>query len=106
PPQEALPERLAAVQSVIYLIFNEGYATTTGDSLIRRELCAEAIRLARVLCQLLPDEAENLGLLALMLLHDSRRDARVNREGELVPLEKQDRSLWHGEQIEEGLDRK
>src|SRR5438874_5060417 len=103
PPPEALPERLAAVQSVIYLIFNEGYTATTGDSLIRRELCAEAIRLGRVLCQLLADEAENLGLLALMLLHDSRRDARVNREGELVPLEEQDRSWWHREQIEEGL---
>ena len=103
PPPEALPERLAAVQSVIYLVFNEGYTATAGDSLIRRDLCAEAIRLGRVLCQLLPDEPENLGLLALMLLHDSRRDARVNREGELVPLEEQDRSLWHGEQIEEGL---
>src|SRR5207253_5363823 len=103
PPPEALPERLAAVQSVIYLIFNEGYTATAGDSLVRRDLCAEAIRLGRVLCQLLPDEPENLGLLALMLLHDSRRDARVNREGELVPLEEQDRSLWHGEQIEEGL---
>src|SRR5438128_10150559 len=86
PPPEALPERLAAVQAVIYLVFNEGYTATTGDSLIRRDLCAEAIRLARVLCQLLPDEPENLGLLALMLLHDSRRDARANREGELVPL--------------------
>src|SRR5438552_330714 len=103
PPPEALPERLAAVQSVIYLVFNEGYTATAGDSLIRRDLCAEAIRLARVLCQLLSGEPENLGLLALMLLHDSRRDARVNREGELVPLEEQDRSLWHGEQIEEGL---
>ena len=103
PSPEALPERLAAVQSVIYLVFNEGYTATAGDSLLRRDLCAEAIRLARVLCQLMSGEPENLGLLALMLLHDSRRDARVNREGELVPLEEQDRSLWHGEQIEEGL---
>jgi RNA polymerase sigma-70 factor (ECF subfamily) len=103
PPQHALPERLAAVQTVIYLIFNEGYAATAGDSLIRRELCAEAIRLARLLCNLMPDEPGNLGLLALMLLHDSRRDARVNSAGELVPLEEQDRSVWHREEIEEGL---
>jgi RNA polymerase sigma-70 factor (ECF subfamily) len=103
PPPEALPERLAAAQSVIYLIFNEGYTATAGDSLIRRDLCAEAIRLGRLLCQLLPDEPENLGLLALMLLHDSRSAARVNCEGELVPLEEQDRSLWDGYQIQEGL---
>src|SRR5438876_4748921 len=103
PPPEALPERLAAVQSVICPGFNQGYGATAGDSLIRRDLCAEAIRLARVLCQLLPGEPENLGLLALMLLHDSRCDARVNPEGELVPLEEQDRSSWHGDQIEEGL---
>lgn len=103
PPQHALPERLESVQTVIYLVFNEGYAATAGDSLVRRELCAEAIRLGRMLCQLLPEYPENLGLLALMLLHDSRRDARVNRQGELVPLEEQDRSLWHGEQIEDGV---
>ncbi len=78
PPLEALPERLQAVQAVIYLVFNEGYSASTGDNLIRRELCAEAIRLGRVLCQLSPDDPENLGLLALMLLHDSRRDARTN----------------------------
>jgi RNA polymerase sigma-70 factor (ECF subfamily) len=71
--------------------------------LVRRELCAEAIRLARTLCELIPNEQENLGLLALMLLHDSRRDARVNAAGELVPLEEQDRSAWHLTQIEEGL---
>ena len=103
PPPHVLPERLASVQAVIYLIFNEGYTATTGDSLIRRDLCTEAIRLARTLSELLPQEAENLGLLALMLLHDSRRDARVNSQGELVPLEEQDRSLWDRERIREGL---
>jgi RNA polymerase sigma-70 factor (ECF subfamily) len=103
PPPHLLPERLASVQAVIYLIFNEGYTATAGDSLIRRELCAEAIRLGRTLCELMPREGESLGLLALMLLHDSRRDARVNRQGELVPLEEQDRSLWDHDRIREGL---
>lgn len=103
PQQHVLPERLAAVQAVIYLVFNEGYTATAGDSLIRRELCAEAIRLGRTCCELLPEHPENLGLLALMLLHDSRRDARVNSQGELVPLEEQNRSLWHRDQIDEGL---
>ena len=103
PPLESLPARLASVQAVIYLIFNEGYSATAGEDLIRRELCAEAIRLGRTLCQLSPDEPENLGLLALMLLHDSRRDARVNGAGELVVLEEQDRSRWIADQIEEGL---
>ena len=104
PSAPLLPERLAAVQAVVYLIFNEGYTATAGDSLIRRELCVEAIRLARTLCELMPDEAENLGLLALMLLHDSRRDARVNAQGELVPLEEQNRLRWDRERIEEGLE--
>src|SRR5262249_11045575 len=103
PSHDRLPERLASVQSVIYLIFNEGYLATAGDRLIRTDLSAEATRLSRLLCELLPDEPENLGLLALMLLHDSRRDARLNQTGELIPLEEQDRSLWHRGQIVEGL---
>ena len=90
------------MQAVIYLIFNEGYAATAGRELVRRDLCAEAIRLGRVLCELLPREAENIGLLALMLLHDSRRDARMV-EGALVTLEEQDRSLWDRGAIAEGL---
>lgn len=103
PPPHALAERLSAVQAVLYLIFNEGYIASTGDSLVRRELCAEAIRLTRTLCELMPDTPENLGLLALMLLHDSRRDTRVASTGELVPLEEQDRALWNVIQIDEGL---
>jgi RNA polymerase sigma-70 factor (ECF subfamily) len=103
PPRAQLPERLSSVQSVIYLVFNEGYSATAGDSLVRRELCAEAIRLGRTLCELLPGEPENLGLLALMLLHDSRRDARMNKLGKLVTLEEQDRSLWDHERIREGV---
>ena len=103
PPAHALPERRAAVQTVIYLIFNEGYTATAGDALIRRELCAEAIRLGRVLCAIDPKDPEGLGLLALMLLHDSRRLARVDAAGALVTLEDQDRSLWDRAQIDEGL---
>jgi RNA polymerase sigma-70 factor (ECF subfamily) len=103
PALERLQDRLAAVQAVIYLIFNEGYAASTGESLVRHDLCAEAIRLARVLCELLPTEPENIGLLALMLLQDSRRKARVNAGGELVTLEEQDRSLWDHAEIEEGV---
>jgi RNA polymerase sigma-70 factor (ECF subfamily) len=103
PSPERLPERLASVQAVLYLVFNEGYTASAGVALVRRELCGEAIRLARVLCELMPREPENLALLGLMLLHDSRRDARVNDDGELVPLEEQDRSRWHKEQISEGV---
>jgi RNA polymerase sigma-70 factor, ECF subfamily len=105
PPEHLLPERLASVRAVIYLIFNEGYAATSGDSLIRWELCAEAIRLGRTLCELMSQDAESVGLLALMLLHDSRRMARISPEGELVPLEEQDRSLWDAERIGEGLEK-
>jgi RNA polymerase sigma-70 factor (ECF subfamily) len=105
PPADLLPERLDALLAVIYLIFNEGYSTTTGGDLIRHELCSEAIRLARVLVELLPREisAEARGLLALMLLHDSRRTARVDHAGELVLLQDQDRRLWDAEQIREGV---
>jgi RNA polymerase sigma-70 factor, ECF subfamily len=102
PAQDELRDRLDGVLLVVYLIFNEGYLASSGDALIRRELCAEAIRLGRVLCGLLPAQAEAQALLGLMLLHDSRRDARVSAEGELVLLEEQDRSLWHAEQIREG----
>lgn len=103
PGPAALPERLVAVQAVLYLIFNEGYSASSGDNLMRRELCAEAIRLARMLIELLPDNPESLALLALMLLHDSRRDARSGKDGQLITLEEQDRSLWHRDQIAEGI---
>jgi len=102
PLQDELRDRLDGVLLVVYLIFNEGYLSSRGDALIRRELCTEAIRLGRVLCALMPKQAEAQALLGLMLLHDSRRAARVNSEGELVLLEEQDRSLWHADQIREG----
>jgi len=102
PPDYLLPERLDAVLRVLYLVFNEGYSASTGDALVRRELCGEAIRLGRVLVELMPDEPEALGLLALMLLHDARREARVGVGGELVLLEDQDRSRWDPARIAEG----
>jgi RNA polymerase sigma-70 factor (ECF subfamily) len=102
PPDHELPDRLASVLAALYLVFNEGYAATAGDSLLRRDLCAEAIRLARVLHGLMPDEPEAAGLLALMLLQDSRRDARTGRDGELVLLEDQDRSRWDRGEIDAG----
>jgi RNA polymerase sigma-70 factor (ECF subfamily) len=103
PAAGQLRERLAAVQAVIYLVFNEGYSASSGEHLVRRDLCAEAIRLGRLLNELLPAEVENLGLLALMLLHDSRRETRVH-EGRLVTLEEQDRSRWDQARIHEGLE--
>lgn len=96
-----LPERLDAVLRVVYLVFNEGYAASSGQSVTRADLSAEAIRLGRLVAELLPDP-EALGLLALMLLHDARRAARTSAQGELVLLDAQDRSLWHREQIGEG----
>ena len=102
PPMEDLQERLTAVMLVVYLVFNEGYSAASGEALIRRDLCAEGIRLGRLLCELLPKEMEARGLLALMLLHDSRRDTRVTENGEIVLLEEQDRSRWNQEFIREG----
>jgi RNA polymerase sigma-70 factor (ECF subfamily) len=103
PPADLLPERLDALLAVIYLIFNEGYVATSGDTLARHELCGEAIRLGRVLIALLPQSAEAHGLLALMLLHDSRREARLNAAGELVLLDEQDRARWDQAKIREGV---
>jgi RNA polymerase sigma-70 factor, ECF subfamily len=104
PPDHALPARRSSVQAVIYLIFNEGYLATAGDSLVRRELCAEAIRLGRLLCEMYPQDPESLGLLALLLLQDSRRAARVDAAGALVTLEEQDRSTWDQPEIREGVE--
>ena len=105
PPADLLPERLDALLAVIYLIFNEGYVATSGDSLTRQELCGEAIRLCRILVGLLPRQrsAEAHGLLALMLLHDSRRETRLDAAGELVLLDEQDRSRWDRAKIDEGV---
>jgi RNA polymerase sigma-70 factor (ECF subfamily) len=104
PPDHELPDRLRSLLTVLYLIFNEGYLATSDDALVRRELCDEAIRLARLLAVLMPDEREVRGLLALMLLHHSRRDARVDAAGDLVLLADQDRALWHAGEIAEGLE--
>jgi RNA polymerase sigma-70 factor, ECF subfamily len=103
PPDELLPERLEGVLAVLYLVFNEGYSATAGDELVRRELCAEAIRLARLVAELMPDQPETVGLLALLLLQDSRRDARVGPDGSLTLLEDQDRGRWDRAEIAEGL---
>jgi RNA polymerase sigma-70 factor (ECF subfamily) len=102
PPDHLLPERLQSVLAVLYLVFNEGYVATEGE-LVREELCDEAIRLAKLLAVLMPDEAEVLGLLALMLLHDSRREARTAADGSLILLEDQDRARWDRHRIAEGL---
>jgi RNA polymerase sigma-70 factor, ECF subfamily len=103
PDRESLAPRLDAVLSVLYLVFNEGYLATAGRQLVRGDLVADALRLARGLAALLPDEPEPMGLLALMVLHDSRREARVSDEGDLVLLEDQDRAKWKRAQIEEGV---
>jgi len=103
PPDHLLPERLRSVLAVLYLVFNEGYTATAGSELVRSDLCDEAIRLGKLLAVLMPDEAEVLGALALMLLQDSRRVARVGEKGEIVLLEDQDRSLWDRTRIDEGV---
>jgi RNA polymerase sigma-70 factor, ECF subfamily len=103
PAGEALPDRLRGVLSVLYLIFNEGYSAAEGERLVRGELCSEAIRLGRLLAKLMPDDPEVWGLLALMLLHDSRREARVDAAGRYVALDDQDRALWDQGRIREGL---
>ena len=103
PPRDVLGERVASVLDVVYLVFNEGYLGTDSPGLLRPDLCAEGIRLGRLVNELLPGHAEAEGLLALMLLHDARRDARSDAQGRLVPLEEQDRALWHAAPIREGL---
>jgi RNA polymerase sigma-70 factor (ECF subfamily) len=108
PSDEDLPDRLAGVLAVVYLVFNEGYRASAGEQLVREDLCAEAIRLARLLTALMPDDAETLGLLALMLLHDARRASRTDSQGGYVALDRQDRSRWDRARIDEGtalLDR-
>ncbi|HET6948912.1 MAG TPA: sigma-70 family RNA polymerase sigma factor [Acidimicrobiales bacterium] len=104
PPDHLLPERVPPVLACIYLVFSEGYAATAGDALVRHELCDEAVRLARLVVQLMPDEPEARGLLALVLLQDSRRAARLSAAGDLVLLEDQDRTRWDRGRIAEGLD--
>jgi RNA polymerase sigma-70 factor (ECF subfamily) len=103
PPPELLPERLDAVMAVVYLVFNEGYSASAGDALVRTDLSLEAIRLGRLLAEQLPGSSEARGLLALMLLHDARRETRTTRDGDLVLLDEQDRGRWNRPQIDEGL---
>jgi RNA polymerase sigma-70 factor (ECF subfamily) len=105
PERAELDERLEAVMGVVYLVFNEGYAATGGDALVRRELCNEAIRIGRLLETLMPERAEPIALVALMLLHDARRDTRVDAAGDLVLLEEQERTRWDQAEIAEGLER-
>ena len=103
PPPHLLPERTTAVLAVLYLLFGEGYAASAGDDLVRVQLCDEAVRLARTLVALMPDEPEAVGLLALLLLHDARRAARVDERGDVVPLEEQDRGRWERPTIAEAV---
>lgn len=103
PEPEDLPARLSSVLNTIYLMFNEGYAARSGGAVVRADLCMEAIRLCKTLVTLMPDEAEVAGLLALMLLHDSRREARSSQAGQMIPLQEQDRSLWNAQGIREGV---
>ena len=103
PPAHLLPERTSGMLAVLYLLFNEGYTASAGADLVRGGLCAEAIRLAHALVELMPDEPEAVGLLALMLLHDARRATRVDDAGDLVRLEDQDRSRWNRQEIDEGV---
>jgi len=103
PPPSAWVERIDAVLAVIYLVFNEGYAASTGEEIVRRELCREAIRLGRLVVELMPAESEAAGLLTLMLLHDSRRDTRQSPDGDLVLLDEQDRTRWDRQAIDEGV---
>jgi RNA polymerase sigma-70 factor, ECF subfamily len=104
PADGELPDRLNGVLRVVYLIFNEGYSATEGERLVRGELCSQAIRLGRLLCELMPDDAEVWGLLSLMLLHDARRSARIDARGGYVTLDDQDRSLWDQSLIRQGLE--
>src|SRR5579862_5185036 len=103
PPIQLLPERLNAVLATVSLIFTEGYAATSGETLVSKELCTEAIRLGRLLRDLLPQSSEPAALLALMLLHDSRRDTRTDESGDIIPLEDPDRRRWNRQQIQEGI---